>query len=168
MKDLEGLKLKYENFSDNHPAIATLGETAILFALRHGLEKYGKKVGVPLGHGRNGSGLRQDLIEKYPRLATMAAIAVAPTVEEIMYREILPSILEKYGYDPDSKRTKLGRAAIFAASHAGPHAIPVPQFIGGLNYDRIHQNRGLKYSILAHVTNNTLAVTKFAISKKGE
>ncbi|HEX7483940.1 MAG TPA: CPBP family intramembrane glutamic endopeptidase [Candidatus Saccharimonadales bacterium] len=170
MKRLEGIKQKYENFAEEHPVAATLGETAVLYAARYGIQKAGKKLGVPLGHGRSGPGLRQDLIEKHPHLAAAAATVIAPITEELLFRELPARKLEEKGYDKDStrsKRVKLGMAAAFAVGHAGPHAIPLPQFIGGLHYSRLHEKRGLKHSILAHVTNNTLAALQYGLEKKG-
>ena len=171
MKRLEGMKRQYESFSKEHPVIATLGETAALFALRYGLEMGGEKAGIPLGHGRKNQTSRNDLIKQYPILAASAATLLAPITEELLYRELPDHILKKKGYEGDSlrsKQIKLGVATIFAASHAGPNAIPIPQFIGGLNYGRIHEKRGLKYSILAHITNNTLAAAKYAIKNKNQ
>lgn len=169
MKTLEGLKQKYETFSEEHPALATLGETAVLFALRYGLEKGGEKIGIPLGHGRRDQESRNDLIKAHPILATGAATLLAPVTEELLFREIPARILEKHGYGESSlvsKRTKLGVAAVFGVAHTGPSAIPLPQFIGGLNYGRIHERRGLKYSILAHVTSNTLAAARYVITNR--
>lgn len=169
MKTLEGLRQKYEIFSDDHPALATLGETAVLFALRYGLEKGSEKLGVPLGHGRRDQKSRNDFIKDHPILAAGAATLFAPVTEELLFREVPAQILEKRGYEEGSsvsKRTKLGVAAVFGAAHAGPSAIPLPQFIGGINYSRIHEKRGLKYSILAHVTSNTLAAARYVITNR--
>jgi membrane protease YdiL (CAAX protease family) len=169
MKRLEGIKQKYETFAEEHPVVATLGETAVLFALRQGLEKGAGKAGLPLGHGRRNNTLRNDIISKHPILAAGAATVLAPIGEELLYRQLPAYLLEKKAIEEGSliaRKAKLGVAAIFAASHAGPNAIPIPQFIGGLNYSRIHEKRGLKYAILAHVTNNTLAAAKFALKNK--
>jgi membrane protease YdiL (CAAX protease family) len=169
MKRLEGIKQKYEDFAEEHPVAATLGETAVLYAARYGVKKVGEKLGVPLGHGRNGPGKRQDFIDNHPILAAAASTVGAPIAEELVFRSLPAYMLEKHGKDKDtlvSKSTKLGVAAAFAAMHYGRYGIPVQQFMGGLHYNRLHEKRGLNHSILAHVTNNTLAAVEYGLEKK--
>lgn len=168
-KDKKSLRQRYDTFAEEHPYAATIGETAVLFGLKYGLEKAGDKVGLPLGHGRKNRPSRNEFIENHPALATGAAVVLAPVTEEIVFREAPSRLLESKGYDNESltsKRAKLAITGIFAAAHAGPDAVPLPQFIGGLNYKRIHEKRGLKASILAHSTNNALAAIQYFTSKK--
>ena len=169
MKSHEGIKQKYDQFSDKHPYAATMGETALLFGLRYALQKAGDKVGVPLGHGRKDNASINRFAEEHPVLAASSSTLGTPITEELIFRELPSRVLEKKGYDDGSlvsRRAKLAIAGIFAATHAGPDAIPVPQFIGGLNYNRIHKKRGVKASMLAHATNNALYVAKHVIEQK--
>lgn len=48
-------------------------------------------------------------------------------------------------------------AVAFASGHAGKDAVPVPQFVGGLNYWRIMNARGYGPAVLGHVTHNILS-----------
>lgn len=165
----EGLKQTYEHFSDSHPIAASIGETAVLFGLRYALEKGGDKLGVSLGHGRKNRHSKQKMIEEHPVIATGLATVVAPVTEELMFRELPSRVLEHKGYENGSngsKKAKLATAALFAAMHSGPDGIPLPQFLGGLNYGRIHEKRGLKASVAAHVTNNALYAARHIITKK--
>lgn len=169
MKSREGIKQKYDRFSDDHPYAASMGETALLFGLRFTLEKASDLIGVPVGHGRKDNPKRNKFIEEHPALAVGAVTAWAPISEEFVFRELPARILEKKGYDNDSltsKRAKLAVAGIFAAAHGGSDAIPLPQFIGGLNYKRIHEKRGLGASVVAHSTNNALAAAQHIVKKK--
>jgi hypothetical protein len=167
--DKKSLRERYDTFAEEHPYAATIGETAVLFALRYGLEKAGDKVGLPLGHGRKDSISKRKLIERHPYLATAAATIWAPASEEMVFREAPARVLDRKGFDSESltsKRTKLAVAAIFAAAHGGPDAVPLPQFVGGLNYGRIHEKRGLKAAVLAHSLNNTLAAAQYLAGQR--
>lgn len=169
MKSREGIKQKYEQLSSEHPYVTSIGEAALLFGVKYGLQKAGEKVGVPLGHGHRNSETRNKVIEEHPVAAAAAATVWAPVSEELLFRELPARILEKKGYDKEStisRVTKLGVAALFAAAHAGPDAIPLPQFLGGLHYAAVHQERGLGPSIAAHVTHNTLQAARYIIANK--
>src|SRR5690606_6824910 len=156
MRRLERAKQIYETFAGKHPYAATLGEAAVFFAAKYGVQR----LDLPIGHGRKDRPSRRNFIENHPAIATGLVTAVAPVAGELVFRELPARMMEKRGIELESnlaKRVKLGVAAVFAASHAGPDAIPVTHFVSGLNYSRLHERRGLSHSIMAHAANNTMA-----------
>ena len=165
----EGIKQEYEQFSFKHPYVMSIGEAALLFGVKHGLQKVGEKAGVPLGHGRRDSKTRNKVIEEHPVMAATAATVWAPVSEELLFRELPARILERKGYGKESatsRAAKLGVATLFAAAHAGPDAIPLPQLLGGIHYAAVHEKRGLGPSIAAHATHNVLQATRHLIASK--
>ena len=159
---------KTKNFSEKHPYAATIGRTALVYGARQLVKAAGKRYGVEFGHGRKDSRTRSQFIEEHPVLAGTLATVVAPVMEEIAFRELPKRYLDSKEDLPPIKRVaaELGVAAVFAAGHAGPNAVPLPQFIGGLNYLDIHRRHGLRHSIVAHVTNNTLSAIQYGIERR--
>lgn len=169
MKSREGIIQKYETFAEHHPIIASVGETAVIYGLKYAAEKAGDRVGVNVGHGRKNRPGRAKFIEDHPFIAAGAATVWAPISEELLFRELPDRVLKKRGHESDSqamKKSRLVSIGAFTLAHAGPDAIPINQLIGGLNYDRIHHKRGLKASIIAHITNNSLVAARYIANKK--
>jgi hypothetical protein len=169
MDRLSDIKEKYESLEKKHPYAVTIGEAALAYALKTGAKRVGKKFGVTVGHGRADNPARNDFIEKHPKTAATLATVVAPIGEELLYRHTSNKGLNKLGMEKESTGrhlAELGITALFAAQHVGKDGIPLPQLIGGLNYQRTYNRRGLKHSMLSHITNNSLAVTEAVISKK--
>ena len=81
--------------------------------------------------------------------------------------------MRKLPSDAVDQKGKLGQqkaigtvmAGVFAAGHAGKDAVPVPQFVGGLNYWRLMRGRGYNHAVTAHVTQNALTFAKSALSR---
>lgn len=173
MKSLESAKQTYDQFSDKHPYVASIAETALLYGVKTALIKGGDRIGIPLGHGRRNDPKREAFINQHPLAAAGLSSVVAPISEELVYRELPDRILKSKGYEADStmsRRVKLGVVAVFGASpqHLGKDAIPIPQMLGGLNYNRIHRERGLKASTVAHITNNALGALHYAVKKRSK
>lgn len=161
---------RYEDFEEKHPYVVTIGEAALAFAVKKGVQKVGEKFGVELRHGRTDNETRNKVIEKHPVVAAALVTTAAPVAEELLYRHLPSKGLDRLDSMErgSGKRSlaEIGITALFAAQHAGKDGIPLPQFLGGLVYQRAFSRRGLRHSIVAHATNNTLAVTEHLLSKK--
>ena len=157
-----------ETFTEKHPYLATMGRAAIVFGARELLKVSAKKVGVELGHGRQNNPSREGLIHEHPVIATTLAVAVAPALEELAFRELPKRYLDtKDDMTPPRRRAaELGIAATFAIGHAGKDALPLTQLIGGLNYYDIHRKKGLAHSYVAHATNNALAAGAYMLKSR--
>ena len=171
MKKFENIRQKYDQFSEGHPYVASMGEAALLYGLKQAMIKGGDRVGLSLGNGRKNDPTLNALADNYPVASAGVRAVAVPVSEELLYRELPDRILKTKGYEDDSRVSrgvKLGIVALFGASpqHVGKAGIPLPQLIGGLNYSRIHRDRGLKASTAAHITNNALSVAHSVIKKK--
>lgn len=155
----------YKNFSYEHPYIASAVEGAAMYGAQAVVKKAGDAIGISLGHGRRNNQGRLEFIKAHPFVAAAGALAWAPISEELMFRQFPDKILERYS-PKSARKGKLAAVALFAAAHAGPDAVPLPQLTSGLQYQKIYDNRGSRSAIVAHATHNLLAAGQFLISER--
>lgn len=113
-----------------------------------------------------------------PTLLLMAAIILAPVIEESLFRG-LPYLLNRFL----AQRNLISAAArplffwatggcaaiLFALAHAdrGPtFHLPMAQLLFGLLSWRIINKRGLRYSMLFHATHNLILTSFFLVAKQ--
>ncbi|MFI5212583.1 MAG: CPBP family intramembrane glutamic endopeptidase [Candidatus Saccharimonadales bacterium] len=164
LKPLETLR----QFDDKHPYMTSIGAGALRFVLGAAITTAGDKVGLSLRHGRHtSSGTTTDTFEKHPILSAVGVSTIAPLGEELFWRHGAALIGEHF---PDDSRLKslmpLGSLALFAAQHAGKDGVPIPQLIGGALYQQRYNKHGLLHSVIAHATNNSIAVASYAMKKR--
>ncbi|HEU5187336.1 MAG TPA: CPBP family intramembrane glutamic endopeptidase [Candidatus Saccharimonadales bacterium] len=114
---------------------------------------------MPLGHGRAKDGLLARLARHHPALAFAAITIAVPIAEEIVWRH-LPLRSLRWRHKP------FAVSLAFAATHAGKEALPVPQFMSGLNYWELHQVDGFWAAVVAHSTRNALGAAKYVCEKR--
>lgn len=148
-----------DTFETTHPYVSAVAAGALHFAAGNAITHLGDKAGVSLRHGRSKSAVRTAVFEHHPVLSAVGLSVAVPVAEEIFWREAPARIAERFPDQPNIQRAiKLGVVALFALQHAGKDGVPVNQAIGGVLYQHLHDKNGVGASILAHTTNNTLAV----------
>lgn len=166
MINSEAVKQKYEQLSEAHPYIVTLGETALVFAINSIIREAGRRLNVPLGNGHVGQPRREEFIDKHPVASAGLALLWAPVSEELVFRELPARMRHEQGLsESQTRKSKIAWAGAFAAMHVG-RAIPVPQLLSGLHYTRVHEKRGLGPAIAAHSFVNTVAGIQYVAKKK--
>ena len=144
-------------FQEQHPLAATMIETAAVWAgravLKHAVEY---AAGVRLGHGWHNT--RVGRFFQQPVVAASSALVAAPLAEEFLLRKTPSDILDAHGQQGMQRGKGVLIALAFASGHAGKEALPVPQFIGGLNYWRVMRARGYRSAVTAHATHNALSL----------
>lgn len=112
------------------------------------------------------------MLQEHPIEFVITVVAIMPTVEEAVFR-LLPSYLvDSMESDLQSLVVGLPAALVFAAAHLNLsefnnemkfgeflNFIPVTQFINGLFFWYLMRERGFSHSLLAHSTNNAIAIT---------
>lgn len=167
MSTHESMGEKYQHFTKAHPYIATLGEAAVVFAAGRVMRKAGDALDIPLGNSREGNKKREAFLQEHPVLSAGLALVVAPVSEEIVFRDIPARLRERKGLgQQETRRSKLAWAGLFAAAHAGPRKVPLPQFADGLYLTQVHEKRGLGPAIAAHGLINALAAVEYIAKKK--
>ncbi len=159
------LRQRVVNFQAEHPHAATVLESAAVWAGRQATAAVVQRAtGVRLGHGWHNSRLGKRFNK--PAVAVATGLVLAPVLEELVVRKIPSDVLDKQGSNGSQKAVGTAVAAVFAVGHAGKEAIPVPQFIGGLNYWRLMRHRGYKHAVVAHATQNALSLAKSAMQMR--
>jgi membrane protease YdiL (CAAX protease family) len=155
----------YTKFSDEHPYVSSITEAAVVHGAMIATQAVGRRAGVSIGHGHRENPRRNELIQEHPVAAATGSLVWAPVSEEVVFRKIVPNALSRrLNYEPGSRQdrtAKLAIAGLFAAAHAGPDAIPIPQFVSGIHYQKVHDSRGIGSAIAAHATSNTLAAARY-------
>lgn len=142
---------------ESHPYAATVAETFIVWAGKETVRRVADRtLGIKFGHGWQNSKFGQKFAA--PAAAVAAGLAIAPLAEEIAFRKTPSDVLNKRGHTGLQARKGYAMATLFAAGHAGKDAIPMQQFVSGLNYWRLQRTRGARHAVLAHATNNTLSL----------
>lgn len=166
----------YQVWAEQNPVKATVVETVALYGARKAITHGFARAGV-----RTENAFLDEHVEraaKHPAKAAVQATVLAPIKEEIAFRGILDAPArhaERQGKTVHARLLRLGSAALFAAGHSGairpsenwPHppfvsiraegvTVPVEQFIGANNYQRLARDRGFLHAVLGHAVNNTL------------
>lgn len=163
----------YTQWSERYPFAATTAETVALFAFKTCVLLAGKKVGIRTGNAM--SDLHAERAVQKPVAALLTAAVIAPVAEELLFR-VAPAKtearLEAVGSVKAARMVTTVADLGFAASHAGfvvpaglkprfklrpsrrEHSLPIVQYVGGKQYRRLYEKRGLKHSIYAHTLNN--------------
>lgn len=144
------------SFRKNHPILHAVLRGAAGFVAAEVVTHTGKKLGVSLRHGRHENADFKKAAREHPFLLGVHAAVLAPIIEEYVWREIPSIYLKSRGKDGTEPKAAIAISVVFAATHCGPHGIPVPQMVGGLNYWELHRKDGYQYSVLAHGTRNLL------------
>lgn len=165
---LEGVVEGYQDWAERYPFAATTAETAALFVAKKAVQTVGQKIGLNLGNGHEPAQL--EMAAKHPLLAVTKTIVASPVVEELVFRKYLtPALKEKTGHEDglaDHASTLL-----FALGHLGnlatkrgreSLAAPISPLMGGENYQRLANSRGLSHAIGGHILNNALEVATVA------
>lgn len=120
------------------------------------LPEIAKRFRIPLGTGETEHELIDNL--NHPLRYLVDGVIIAPLFEEPMHRLIPSTILGKHRRHVAAAVLS---AAVFAYSHnitaAGgfeTKKVPLHQFVGGLLYWEIMQDRGFKHALVAHATRN--------------
>jgi membrane protease YdiL (CAAX protease family) len=163
----------YQDWSVKHPFAATTAETVAIFVAKKAVLAVGKKAGLRLGNGHEQQQI--DSAAKHPVMAITKAIIASPILEEVVFRKYLtPMLKQKIATTNESvSSTAADQASVllFAIGHLGNlatkkgrenSAIPVSPFIGGENYQRLANTRGMSHAIGAHMLNNALEVASVA------
>lgn len=139
-----------------HPYAATALETTAVWAGREALTGVVHAgTSVKVGHGWKNSRLGR--LFSQPAVALGVGLVLSPHLEERICREQPSRYLDRAGREGLQAPIGTLAAAVFATGHAGREAVPVPQFVGGLNYWRLQRTRGFKHAVLAHALHNGLA-----------
>lgn len=118
----------------------------------------------PREHNKLLQKIREAPVETY-----IASGVFIPLVEELQFR-LAPSLIVR----DSSSGTIVGvsSAALFAYNHVDEkyfgitQVLPISQFMGGLFYWYLIRERGFDHSVLAHATNNVVAITGVLLSSK--
>lgn len=147
---------RLNDIREEHPYVATAVETTLVWAGREVLTgAMHAHTEVKIGHGWKNS--RAGRAFSHPLVAIAVGMLVSPNVEEYVFRERPSRHLDAIGHQGGQKSIGTVIAATFALGHAGREAVPVPQFIGGLNYWRLQRSRGMAHAVLSHTIHNGLA-----------
>jgi hypothetical protein len=146
---------------ERHPYVSTVIETAAVWTGRQAVRSVVARItGTNLGNGWQGSRLG-DVFDKKAVAKVLTSVVVSPVVEELILRKTPSDYLDRKGQEGLRGRQGVAAAALFAAGHAGPvgsNALPLPQFIGGLNYWRLQRMKGYKHAVLSHATQNAMTM----------
>lgn len=158
------MKNRLPEIIKKHPIASGIAIGAGQYVQTIAIKKLGEKIDIPLQHGRSKNERRLSFFSEHPAVSALGVTALVPLAEELFWRE-LPERLSQRHEDLRPVIT-LGALGLFAAQHAGKDGIPLSQAIGGFEFKQLHDAGGLKASVAAHVTHNTLAAAHYLISKK--
>jgi|GEM_PF-4798667 len=147
---------KLARFRQRHPLLHATIRGVLGFVVSEGLGILGDKAGVSLRHGRAQDPRFKRFACKHPILTMIHGSLLAPIAEEAIYRQLPSYLLDRNERSGFQAPTAIGISLVFAAGHCGPYGIPVPQFLGGLNYWEIQRVDGYRYAVIAHSMRNTL------------
>lgn len=157
---IKGVIENTEEWRESHPIVSTIAEAAIVWGARQCLISLSNRyLPVKLGHGFQNTSLTENIKQSklVSGIALIGGLLVSPIVEEYAMRKIPSDYLDKKGKHGPQQEYGVALAGLFAAGHTGPRAVPIPQFIGGLNYWRLIRSRGYGHAVLAHTVQNTLS-----------
>lgn len=150
---------------EQHPYIATALETVIVWAGREAATAaIHTATPVRVGHGWKNS--RAGELIATPMAAIAIGMILSPHIEEYVCREQPSRYLDNTNHPGMQRGVGTLVSAAFAAGHAGREAIPLPQFVGGLNYWRLQRSRGFKHAVMAHALHNGLAYVTGQATKR--
>lgn len=147
---------KLTRFRQQHPLLHATMRGVLGFVVSEGLGRLGDTVGMSLRHGRAEDPRFKRFVCNHPILTMIHGSFLAPIAEEAVYRRLPSYLLDKNGRSGLQTSAAIGISLVFAAGHCGPYGIPVPQFLGGLNYWEIQRVDGYRYAVIAHSVRNTL------------
>ncbi|MDO8335332.1 MAG: hypothetical protein Q7T74_00925 [Candidatus Saccharibacteria bacterium] len=171
--------VRYENWAEKHPILATTAETAGFYAVKYAIGRAGNR-----NLNINLSNANPNVAKVVKRSLTDAAFLItvkAPVKEEVIFRAIphaASSFLEKRRHPRIAKTVTESADLLFALAHSGlfmrnedksispnfkisrrDHALPVLPYISGRQFTRTNKDRGLGHAIYGHSLNNALALT---------
>ena len=167
---------RYQQWAEENPVKATAVETVALYGLRKAVTAGARKLGV-----RTENAFIDEHVERasrHPVKGLVQAAVIAPIQEEVAFRGILDTPArraDRAGNTGRARTYRLATAGLFALGHSGAvrpseswprppfvsvnskgATLPVEQFMGGINYQRLAKNRGFLHAVLGHAINNTL------------
>ena len=146
-----------DGFRSNHPYVSTAVEATLVWAGRAvAIAAINQASPVIVGHGWKDS--RAGKFFQKPLVNIVGGLVLSPIAEEAALRLTPSRWLNERGRGGLEAGTGVVVAALFAAGHAGKNAVPLPQFVGGLNYWRLMRARGFTHSVLAHAIQNGLSL----------